>query len=110
MSCRQLELFRLDATDGASSSAPVEGDPSTLLWVNPLEAPIYVRFGSGEPGPTGYDLVIPGESMGSWPLGPIARVAAKVDYPGAVPAGDASLQAIFTVSDATLGVFVGPLA
>lgn len=110
MSCRQLELFRLEAIDGATAAANVEGDPNALLWVNPLAAPIYVRFGSGAVGRTSYDLVIPGESLGSWPLGPFARVAAIVDYPGAPPTADANLQAVLSVTDAALGAFVGPLA
>lgn len=110
MSCIQRPLFRLPAVDGARAAAPVEGDPSGLLWCNPLRAPIFVSFSGSTPSRSSYDLVIPGESLGSWPLGPIARVGAVVDYPGAVPSADANLEAILSVTNAGVGVHVGPLA
>lgn len=110
MGCRVVELFRLPAVDGARGENALTGDPATLLILNPLAAPVYIRFGTGTPSPTSFDLACPGEAMMAWPIdGGTGNITAVVDYPGAVPAGDVGQECIIRASEATLGAFVGAL-
>jgi hypothetical protein len=113
MGGRVVELFRLAAEDGDRGTNPLTeiGEPATLLVQNPLAAPVYIRFGASPPSVRSHDLACPARSIMAWPIDPgTANITAVVDYPGAVPAADAGLEAIIRASEATLGPFVGPFA
>jgi hypothetical protein len=109
MTVRRNVLFRLPAIDLGSRTSPLEGYCG-LVVENGLAAPIFVTFDGSPPGPDNYDLACPGNGLRTHPIQGVTQLTATVYYPGAVPAGDAGLSAIFTVVDRDMGATVGPLA
>lgn len=109
MSVRRNVILRLPAARAAGGSTPVDGY-CALIVENGLAAPIFVTFDGTPPALGNYDLAVPGNSKTTHPIQGVPVITAKVFYPGAVPAGDAGLFAIFTAVDRDMGATVGPLA
>jgi hypothetical protein len=109
---RQVELFRLEAVDGAKRvGAPIPPDlrAMSLLVLNPLAAPIYFRWSGSAPSVTDYDYACPGEAQMTAHIAGVERISAVVDYAGAVPPGDVNQSAIVSVTEVVLSPSVGPL-
>lgn len=113
--CRRAELLRLTAVDGASATAELAGWERALVIQNALDAPLYLAYRQAPaPSPVnGYDVVCPGAAMLTIPIPDdpnIRWVTAQVDYPGAVPAGDAGLLVVILATERDLAAGVGALA
>lgn len=111
--CQSAELLRLAATEGDTRATSVPDWASSLVVANELDATIWVSYrASPAPSATDHDLAIPGSALYSRPLpgGKGRQIVAIVDYPGAVPAGDAGLIVTIEVTESQLGASVGPLS
>lgn len=89
-------LFRLPAVDLVAGRALIPVGTRTITVLNNLAAPVYIRFGPTPPAAGDYDWSVPANEISNLPpLGSgasgVGFVSATVDYPGAVPAGDANL-------------------
>lgn len=116
MGCgRRAELMRLPAVDNATQAVQMSGWERTLVIMNALDAPVFLAY-KQSPAPSaaaGYDVVCPGAAMLTVPIPDDANIrflSAQVDYPGAVPAGDAGLLVIVLATEDVLPAGVGPLA
>lgn len=109
---RAIELTRFPASD-AADTVNVEGLAS-LVILNGLTAPIFIRWGDGEndpPEPTffDWDWSVPGESLSIVPIPETARRArVRVIY-GAPPAVT-DVAAVVLGSACTWAPQVGPVA
>jgi hypothetical protein len=107
-----VELFRLKAVDGERNvGAPIPPGlgARTLLVYNPLSAPMYIKFGVGDASAANHDVACPGSAVMQWPIdATVGRIAAVMDYPGAVPVGDVA-DAVVRATSAQLPAFIGPL-
>lgn len=103
-----LLLGRLAAVDLAViQAAEIPAGQCSLVVHNPLAAPIYILFGAGLPAADMYDLVVPGRALMAYPLpAGAALLSARVDYTGALPAGDAGQHATISVTGTNQGTFV----
>lgn len=110
MGCPQTELFRLAAIDQQQRTAAVPSSMgATLIVHNALAAPIVVSFSQSDPVAPNYDLIVPGQGLMTYPIAGVRNVTARVDYPGAVPAADANMFAIFLVTARGMTAAVSPL-
>jgi hypothetical protein len=114
MNCRATLVGRIRATGAPIVRANVDASAQSLVVVNPLQVPIYIRFGPAVDlaDTDGWDVAAPGNSLYSIPLS--ANVdelsAAAGDYGILDPGLDAQSTALIMVDAAPCRVFVGPLA
>jgi hypothetical protein len=114
MNCRATLVGRIGPYDVPLVRARLDASAQSLLVVNPLQVPIYIRYGPAVSLTDlhGWDVAVPGESLYAIPL-PVNAVelsAAAGDYGTLDPALDAQSAALIMVDPAPARVFVGPLA
>lgn len=117
---RAAELLRLRAEDDASDTAPLPEWARSLVILNPLDAPVFLRFdvtgslvGTLPGTAAGYDVVCPGAALMVYPIPSDIRqrqLIAAVDYAGAVPSGDSGHFCIVSVTEAAHAPTVGPVS
>lgn len=114
MDCRATLVGRIRADGDPVVSAPISASAASLVVVNPLQVPIYIRFGEAVElaDPNGWDVAAPGVSLYAIPLpgNAVELSAAAGDYGSLDPALDAQSVALIMVDPAPCRVFVGPLA
>jgi hypothetical protein len=113
--CRAQILIRLTSTSDPPKAEPIDPAMESLVVVNPLQVPIYVRFGSDPVDMTvrgGWDVAAPGQGLYAIPLPVDAEFvsAARGDYGSIDPSPDALETALIMVDPAPCRVSVGPLA
>jgi hypothetical protein len=114
--CRTELIATLEAQDNDEATVPLPEWASSLHVYNPLAAPILIRW-TNVGGPPGVaagqeqpELGVPGEAVLTWPIPSEAtHLRARVDFAGAVPAGDVGHAARLYVSELGVGASTGLL-
>lgn len=102
----RIELLRLGAedVDKAFAILPGIGECSYVI-VNPLQTALYIWFGSGPDG-VAPDLIVPGWTQLTYPVGDEAQVTVRVHVPY-TPGSDPELMAIVSVTTADMKATLG---